>query len=239
MELIKKITLVVLLFQLYACTSEDDNGGIENPTDPNTVFNLFPSDYLTEGYSETYVLSGQEELTGDTFTGSFTLQTQVQDLFNSESAVPMYKELEITNSSTGGTSTKSGVDYYSTNYTNINYLGYSGILHFSGISSTQITESASTTMLPITGKIGDSGVIGTYVDSYDDTKSLTWSIHDAGNGNAKLKIVTTTSPNQLGTVLLIEEETYTINPDGVRLSIVIRIEYTYSGITINLNGNNT
>jgi len=225
--------------QLYACASEEDNGGIENPTDPNTVFNLFPSDYLTEGYSETYVLSGQEVLTGDTFTGSFTLQTQAQDLFNSESAVPMYKELEITNSITGGSSTESGIDYYSINYTNLHYYGYSGILHFSGISSSQTTESASTTMLPVTGKIGDSGVIGTYIDSYDDTKSLTWSIHDAGNGNAKLKIVTTTSPNQLGTVLLVEEETYTINPNGVRLSIVIRIEYTYSGITISLNGNNT
>ena len=234
MDLLIRIIFIVTIMQFVGCASEEENNvGIENPTDPNTVFNLFPTNYLTEGYNEAYVLSGHEELSSDTFTGNFTLLTHTETMFNSVSAISISKVLELTNTNNGAVATQSGLNYYSTELTSLNYLGYSGI------SNSRITESASTTTIPQTGKIGDNGSVGTYQDNYDDTKEVSWSIHDAGNGNAKLKLVTTTSPNQLGTVLKIEEEIYTITPEGLRLSIEIRIEYPYNGVTINMTGNNT
>ena len=232
MKIIIKMALVfILVSTLVACGGETNENNITNPTDPNTVFQLFPSGHFSNGYSETYILSGSDTA-GGTQTGSFSIQTQSQSIFNGEAAIPFAVILQITNTQTGAFGSASGYGYYSTNQNDLRDLGYEST------TTGEMTVSATTTAIPLTGRINDFGDAGIYIDSTGERDVDTWQLSDGGDGRAKLTFYTTTT-DQFGVTQSTSEETYLINPNGTRISIDFRIYYTSSGITLTLSGNKT
>lgn len=221
----------ILVSSLAACGGETNENNIANPTDPNTVFQLFPSGFLSNGYSEFYTLSGSDTA-GGTHTGNYSLQTQSQSVFNGEAAIPFAVLLQITNTQTGAFGSSSGYGYYSTSLNDLRNLGYEST------TTGEMTVSATTTAIPLTGKINDFGDTGIYIDSTGERDVDTWQLSDGGNGRAKLTFYGT-STDQFGVTLSTSEETYLIDPDGTRISIEFRIYYPGSGITLTLSGNKT
>jgi len=226
------IMWVFISLGLISCGGSDTENGYDFiPTDPNTVFSLFPAGYFNEGYSETYNLNGSDTA-GGIQTGSYSIQTQAQSIFNSDAAIPFSVILSITNTQTGAFATASGTGYYSANQNDLRNLGYDSTT--TGV----VTVSAITSTLPLTGKINDFGDIGEYTDSAGEKDVDTWRLRDAGNGKAKLTYYST-SFDQFGSAISTSEETYVINPDGTRNSLEFKLYYPGSGITITLNGNKT
>ena len=174
---------IVTIFSLSGCGG---GGSSTTPTDPNTVFSLFPSAYFTLGYSESYTLTGTDT-GGGVFTGSYSIQTQSQSTFNGNPAIPFAVSLQLNNTASGAFVTAIGTGYYSTTISNLHNLG------FTNTTFGTTTVSASTTALPTTATIGNFGSVGTYTDSAGDTDVDTWRLDDGGNGNAKLVFSTTTT----------------------------------------------
>ncbi len=218
-----------VIFTLSACGGGGGGGSNTAPTNPTTVFSLFPSGYFSVGYSESYTLTGTDTA-GGVFTGSYLIQTQTQSTFNGVPAIPFDVSLQLNNTASGAFVSAIGTGYYSTNATNPENLG------FTNTTFGTTTVSATTTALPTTASIGSFGSIGTYTDSAGDADVDTWRLDDGGNGNAKLVIFTTTT-DQFGTVTSTSEESYLINSSGNRISIEFRLFDTSSGITISLSGN--
>jgi len=216
------------IFMISACGG-GGGGSSSTPTDPATVFSLFPSGYFSTGYSESYTLTGTDTA-GGVFTGSYSIQTQAQSTFNGVPAIPFAVSLQLNNTASGAFVSAIGTGYYSTNTASPENLG------FTNTTFGTTTVSATTTALPTTATIGSFGSIGTYVDSAGDTDVDTWRLDDGGNGNAKL-VISTTTTDQFGTVTSTSEESYIINSNGNRVSIAFRLFDTSSGITISLSGN--
>jgi hypothetical protein len=228
----KQILLTAaLLLTLTACGGGGGGGGGNSttPTDPTTVFSLFPSGYFSAGYNETYTFTGTDT-GGGVFTGSYSIQTQTQSAINGVPAIPFAVSLQLNNTASGAFISSIGTGYYSTDTTNPENLG------FTSTTFGTTTVSATTTVLPTTATIGSFGSIGTYIDNTGDTDVDTWRLDDGGNGNAKL-VFSTTTTDQFGTISFTSEESYLIAPNGNRISIAFRLFDTNAGITINLSGN--
>tara|TARA_B110000503_G_scaffold99974_1_gene149543 strand:- start:562 stop:1251 length:690 start_codon:yes stop_codon:yes gene_type:complete len=227
-----KISLKTLLISGLASLAIGCGGGggggtgdVLPPTEPITTFPLFPSDYLSEGYQEYYPLNGSDNF-GNTITGRYAKKTQAQTTFNSEPAIPIEGIFSITIIETGEFVTSSGVGYLSTDLDHLRFLGDTS------------TVSAETTALPRTAEINDFGHVGTYIDDEGDRQVTTWELVDGGTGKAKL-ILSTSYSDEFGRLKVSEDEIYTINESGQRLSIEVRLFSTVRGVTWTLTGANT
>jgi hypothetical protein len=226
---IRKIYIVALcslLLSILVTGCSSSGGDSPAPTDPNTVFQLFPSGFFTAGYSETYNLTGTDTL-GGTHKAVFSLQTQAPTTFLGQPAIPVFVQVQITNTSTGAVVSNSGNGYYSTSPTDRRYLGYS--------DSTTTTVSAVTSTIPQTAKIGDIGVVGTYTDNTGNVDTQSWRLDDGFNGNAKL-VELSNEVDQFGTLDTSSTTTHLINTSGNRLSITLVLFFNSLNATLTLTG---
>lgn len=207
----KTLRLLVTLFILTACV---DSGDSFNPTDPDTVFTLFPSDYFDPGYLEDYELSGFND-NAIPQSGLFSIETQPPVIFDGEPAVPVFASMQVADVQ-AGLSLTTRTAYFSIDEIDRRYLGTSNLL-FGSLTFFAL----STSTIPATAKIGDSGEIGTYVDSLANENTRTWQLEDGGDGRAWL-IFASTTRDFLGFRLSALEERYLIEPNGERVSIRLR-----------------
>jgi len=228
---------VACLFALLAGCGGGGGGGSSSstsnptatPTPPDTIFHLLPPGALTQGWTQTYHLTGSDTAGGQ-FTGTISETTQAQTTFNGQPAIPLQAAFTLTNTVTNAFVTVTALGYYATDPANMMYFGDTN-------STGDIFTAISLNVVPETAKIGDTGVIGTYAGSgsaLGETETMTWELKDAGNGNAYLII--NDSDFSGANLLYSEKDTYLIDPQGNRKSITAVIYYAGSGITITLSG---
>lgn len=228
MNLKKLSQLIVLIaFFISGCgsssTSTAGNPGAGAPTNTNIDFNLFPPNFFN-GYNVATSLVGTDNI-GLTYTGSISEKTLTPSVFLSKSSIPLETKIEF-RASNGGFADALINTHYSSDPNNRELLGVDGDI---------VTVSANTTVIPETAKIGDSGMIGTYVDSRGFETSLSWRLDDGQNGNAKLVLLNNTN-DQLGTLDNTVSTSYLIQPNGNRISIELITFNINVNIEVTLNG---
>ena len=222
---IKLIGLYSLTFLLVACGG--GGGTPTTPTDPNTVFSLFAPDYFTVGHSETTNLTGSDTL-GGVYTGTFSAQTQPQTTFLGEAAIPIFGQLQLTNTANGAVLSSIGTVYWSTSAADRRQLGYS--------ESSSTTVSGTSTAIPQTAMINDFGAIGTYTDNAGNVDVDSWRLDDGGNGRAKIVELGTTE-DQFGNIITSSTTTTLIDTNGNSLSTTLVVYIASENATITLSGN--
>lgn len=202
------------------------SGSNFEPTDPNTVFNLFPPSYFTS-YSSSYNFTGSDTA-GGRFTGTFSAQTLSPTTFLGEAAIPILGLLELINTVTNAQVSSTATVYFSDTPNDRRYLGSS--------SSLTTTVSATTYPIPETALIGDFGLIGTYTDNAGDTTEESWRLDDGGSGTAIfVKLSTTTDQyNDLVTSTTTRDK---IATNGSVISESLSVYYADLDVTLTLNSN--
>jgi len=218
----KKYLVLLAFILIQSCSTGDGDSTI--PTSPTTSFSLLPSNYFTN-YTKTINLTGSDS-NGAKYTASWSERTGTQTTFLGESAIPIYTQIQVKNTSTGAFVTIGAVQYYSTSASDRRYLGD---------TSDTTTVSATTTPIPQSAVIGAFGVIGTYTDNAGDVESQSWRLEDGGNGRAKMKILYN-NKDQFGNALTSEIQTFLIDENGNRLSFTEELYVVSSGITLTLSG---
>ncbi len=160
----KLVIALIGIVLLSACGSGGGGGGgsssststpAPTSTDTNLAFQLFPAGFFSNGYTETYQLSGSDTA-GGTYTATLSATTQAQTTFNSQPAIPVQSVVKITNTQTGAFVTGTSIGYHSTDSGSWMYLGFTD-------NTTSTTYTAvSLNVVPQSAKIGDIGVVGTY-----------------------------------------------------------------------------
>jgi hypothetical protein len=228
--LYKVLKLFIPFFVLTGCF---DSGDSFNPTDPDTVFTLFPSGYFNVGYSETYDLSGFGN-NGISQLGLFSVETQLRTIFNGEPAIPVLTALQVTDTQTGSFSTAMKTEYFSIDSNDLRDLGFSNLLF--GFTP---FFAFSPAVIPATAKIGDSGEIGTYIDDFGTQNIIkTWQLEDGGDGRARLVYFSTTQDFR-GFRLSSIEQRYLIEQNGDRISMSLKFFDADSILTLTLSGDKT
>jgi len=222
------LTLALVGAALASVSCSSGGGDSATPTDPATVFQLFPSGYFTAGYTETTSYTGSDTL-GGTYTAIFSIQTQPQSTFLGVPAIPILGQLQMTNTSTGAFASVISTSYYTPLATDRHYLGYSN-------SAGTTTVSSTTTAIPETAKIGNFGVIGTYTDNAGDVDVQSWRIDDGGNGNADV-VQLSTETDQFGSPITSSTSISKTDVNGNTLSYKLIIFYFASGETLTLVSN--
>jgi len=219
--------IVLIVFFISGCgssnTSTAVNPGGGAPTNTTIDFNLFPPNFFN-GYNVATSLVGTDNI-GLTYTGSISEKTLTPSVFLSKSSIPLETKIEF-RASNGGFADALINTHYSSDPNNRELLGVDGDI---------VTVSANTTVIPETAKIGDSGMIGTYVDSRGFETSLSWRLDDGQNGNAKLVLLNNTN-DQLGTLDNTVSTSYLIQPNGNRISIELITFNINVNIEVTLNG---
>jgi hypothetical protein len=215
---------IAILFALSACGG--GGGGDDNfvPTDPNTVFQLFPPGGPAVGTSSNTSLSGTDNF-GDRWTATSSSQVQADTTFLGESVRPTLSIIGLTYVPTGAF----------INITSTSYIQYDvGAVYNIGSSSTTTTVSFLANPIPYTAKIGDLGVVGTYTNNVGDVTTQTWEVADAGSGRAKV-ILRTTIVDQFSTLIGSSVDTTVKLPDGTTVSTLAQISLFNPDVVINLS----
>jgi len=220
----KKLSFLLILcvLLLSACgggggASTNTNNGAGTPTGTSIDFNIFPPGFFTS-YNVSANLSGSD-IRGGTYTGTTADALQIQTTFLGDPALPVQGVISFTISN-GGFGTATLFSYFSTAANDRRFLGVSGDV---------TTVSANTSAIPLTAKIGNSGVMGNYMDNAGFNTSVTWRLDDGFNGRANLMITNVTT-DASGAIDNTMQTTYLIEPDGSRVSV----KY----VTTNLNVSN-
>jgi hypothetical protein len=207
--------LFFTVFFLAACGGGSTSNNGDTPTSTSIDFSLFPPAFFTS-YNESANLTGSD-IKGVSYTGTTTDTLQTQTTFLGDPAIPVEGVIDF-NGNNGSFGTATLISHFSTDPNDRRFLGVSGDV---------ITASATTSAIPLTANIGDSGVMGTYIDNASFTTLAVWQLEDGFNGNAKLILINVTT-DAGGTIDNTFTTTYLIEPDGTRISV----EYVTTNINI-------
>ena len=227
------ITIPLLMgFSLVACGGGGGSSSStsDTPTDTSIVFSAFPSTYFGGNYSATYTLNGSFS-NGDNVTATWNIQSGSTTTFNSQSVTTIDELLSITNTTTSATSGGLSETYYSTDTNNLTLQG--GYRTIDGVSS----MATSTTVIPLSGTIGDFGMVGNYTLSDGTSSSTTWALEDGFNGKAKL-VTTTTIRDSSNALYATSVYKWLITQDGTRESFSVTVTYHQTNnLTLTMSGN--
>ncbi len=193
------------------------------PTSTSIEFKLFPSNYFTD-YDVSASLTGSDSR-GINLTGNIVEKLLPRTAFLGTRASPIQTTTEFFAMGMGfGTAIVTS--YYSTNVNARRFLGVSGDI---------TTVKATTTDIPVRAKIGQSGIIGTYIDKRKFTSTLSWQLEDGFNGQAKLIFLNTTNKPS-GDLDNTFKTTYLIQENGKRESVELETYNDTIKITVTLKG---
>lgn len=174
--LLRSLVISLIIVFVTAC------GGGETPTSKDTplVFSAFPPGYFDGNYSASYSLTGSAT-DGNNYTATWNIQSGTDTTFNSKPVKTIEKTLTTTNTATNAVVVGAvHSTYFTTDINNLTVEGTNSL----GVSY----MPTSTTVIPLTASIGDSGSVGSYAGTDGSSSSTTWSIEDGFNGKAKLVI---------------------------------------------------
>jgi len=226
MKYIRIVTILLFtVFNLIGCGGSGSSTDSQSSPISNLEFKFFPPGFFVAGYREEFDFTGTRQRTDtneqiDTFTNASVIVTQPEGVYNLTSVIPILDIGEI-GFSNGTTTPVSVTQNYTLFANDRRYIGDTTILF--GITTT--TTATSTSPIPETVNIGDSGEVGRYQDSFGQLIVITWNIEDAGNDQAQL-IWTTRTRSAVDNSLLVEREDMSIiDVNGNRLSKSARIDF--------------
>lgn len=189
-----------------------------------------PPAYFDGNYSASYSLSG-EFSNGENITATLNTQSGNTTTFNSQSVSTIDESVSLTNTTTNAVSSTYTENYYSPDVSNLTLVG--NYRTIDGVTSV----ATSTSVFPLTARINEFGIIGTYSLSDGSSTSVTWSLADGFNGKAKL-IMTTTVRDSSNALYATSIISWTIAQDGTREALQVTVTYHQSGnLTANFSGN--
>lgn len=193
-------------------------------------FNIFPPGFFGGSYSnDTVSFTGSDNL-GDVHTATLLEESGTDTMVDSQSVKTIDETLLITNVD-GGNTTTGGLSqqYWTIDLNNLKYVGY-----YIGVNN--VATATSSSIMPITAYIDDSGTMGSYERSDGSTFTITWQLVADTGANAKY-ITTTVSRDSDANATLLYTATFTnfINKEGIisKQTIVI-IAHDQSDRTITL-----
>ncbi|MGH1365950.1 MAG: hypothetical protein ACRBF0_20495 [Calditrichia bacterium] len=200
---------LLLLTFLSSCGGSDP----QSPEPTEVSFQLFPNGYFSAGFREEYNITGTSP-SGLMLQGTHLQLTQTATSFNGQQANPVRIQNDWTDTNTSQMFSNGSTEYYSTATDNKTLLGSQDLF------TMVIGIPVSAAVIPQTAKIGDSGTHASYTDNLGNTTTLTWTLQDAGNNQARL--VWASETRDVNSVLLIEGNTsYVISENGTRQSMTI------------------
>jgi len=221
-----KYTGFAVTLLLTGCS---DSNPTHVPTDTSLVFSIFPETYFSGSYSTSYSLNGYFS-NGNIATAFLGIQSGSTTVFNAQPIKAIDSIFSLTNVTNGVLFSAINETYYSTDINNLTIEG--GYRTIDAVSSMPI----STNTIPLTGTIGDFGLIGNYTLSDGSNTISTWAILDGLNGKAKF-VITSVNSASSNTLLTTSTESWTISQDGTRSFINIQNTYHQSGdLTLILSG---
>lgn len=195
----------------------------DKPTNPSINFKLFPSNYFTS-YDVSASLTGSDSR-GMQLAGSIKEKTLPKANFMGSFAIPITVETEFTAFGVG-----FGLAIVTSHYNSV-----VNNRRFLGVSGDITTIKATTTPIPVTAKIGESGVTGTYIDKRNFKTKLSWQLADGFNGKAKLILLNETKKPS-GVLDNRFKTTYLIHPNGTRESVELETYNDTIKLTVTLMG---
>jgi hypothetical protein len=213
---------------LFACGGGGGGGGAESFTTPiGTTVDLSViknfAEAKTQGSTMSFNMSGSGS-TGANLTGLFSLAISAPtSTVNVE-----VQQVTITNKGTGISASETTTYYY-------HQTGYLyEIVHGDGTISTPAPSSQ--TLLLSSAKVGDSGADLAVNNPDGSVETSTWRLDPGTNGDAKF-VFSYTDRDSLNAVILTEEDSYTIKPNGSISALATKISYSNPVLIITLSGN--
>jgi len=202
----------------------------------NNDFKLFPDNFFIPDYHESSTLTGKE-IEGLKISAFYNLNNDSDSyVINGEYAVLINETITtLGNAEMWLMPSTYRTIYFSNSPTNRRMLAQSKSPPY-GYGITIPCTSAGT--LPLSAKIGDSGMVATF--TYDDgaVENIFWKITDAANDLANL-ILSTTITDPDGNAKSSEEDIYLIDHEGNRKSITVIMYNPIDDITMTLSGDIT
>ena len=224
---IPKLVLICSILFLTACGG--GGGSSDVPTDTSLVFSVFPPGYFGGSYSASYSLTGSTS-DGQNLTATLLEQSGSTTVFNAQPVITIDSQISITNTTTGAFAASSSEGYFSSDINNLTVVGSLNITE--GVTMT----ATSTSIIPLTGSIGNFGNVGSYTLSDGTSATLSWDLLDGFNGKAKLARISVFRDFS-GALEFTEVDTYTISQDGTVSRLDIRITYHQLGnLVVTLSG---
>jgi len=220
----KKYLVLFALILIQGCSS--GGGDSTAPIVPDTVFQLFEAGSFTDGFKETWNVTGTDTA-GGVWSGVFDEEVQAEVTYDSQPAMPILTLVQLTESSSNGKIDNLNVDFWSTSASDRRFLGSNDLI------SGTMTVSATTAAIPETAKIGDSGAVGTYLDSAGSVEVISWRLDDGGNGQAKV-VQLVTEKDQAGILVSSSTTTTLIDTSGNAISKTLEIYTADTGVTLTL-----
>lgn len=215
------LTCTILSSLLAGCGG---GGGGGDFTDPAAVFDLATAqDNLYNGSS--FSLSGSDNQGGN-YTATMAFSNQGVAQINGVDTTHILLDLSLTQTNTNASITGTKDYYFTTGYEPVLQIENPGDVHYTPTSST---------ILPATASIGESGPMATYSKSNGETEVDTWSLDSTTNGRAKLTFHTTTRD---AVNAIIDQETNAITIDTAGTVFAIKSQVIdSSGAVLTLSGN--
>lgn len=177
--LLRSLVISLIIVFITACGGGETPTSTDTPTDTSLVFSAFPPGYFDGNYSASYSLTGSAT-DGNNYTATWIIQSGADTTFNTKPVKTIEKKLTTTNTATNAVVETVHSTYFTKDINNLTVEGTDSL----GVSYIP----TSTTVIPLTASIGDSGSIGSYAGTDGSSSSITWSIEDGFNGKAKLVI---------------------------------------------------
>ncbi len=209
-KLIRFVMIALYLAGVLVTSACEQVPGSEQEFDSNVL--LFPSGFFNAGYTETYAITGTNDNSDNVYTGSFTIQTGEQTVFDGISAIPVVTTLSyrtvINNNPT------SAINIILTEYFSVetprHYLG-------SQNSKSLVIRTAQEPVpdIPLQVFTTAMGQLGQFIGSDSSLESISWAVNelDAGHYQISINVLDTDSA---GTMLSDETQTFTVTADGER-----------------------
>lgn len=174
------------------------------PTATDLQFNLIDSTELVSGFRSTYKLIGFDN-EGNKYKGEVYKECLGTTIFLGYTALRFLETATASSTFPGKSVLFNITSYNSGDLNNFFLYGFN--------DNNKITAVSEPILLPKTATIGESGSVGVYTDSNNNRTIVNWSLEDAGNDTALLKLrYTTWYPQELYSKNV--SEIKTINTQG-------------------------
>lgn len=209
--LIRSLVISLIIVFVTAC-----GGGSPDSTETPLVFSAFPPGYFDGNYSASYTLTGSSS-DGENYTAIWEIVSGADTTFNSNPVKTIEKTLTTTNIATNAVVVGAvHSTYFSTDINNliVEGTGSQGVIYI----------PTSTAIIPLTGSIGDSGIVGSYTGSDGSSSSSTWAIEDGFNGKAKL-VITEVFKDGSSALYLTQVQKWLISKNGTISGVEAIVTY--------------